>query len=441
MREDDFDKTLRDRLKAYSEEPKESTWDDILSGMENRPTPLGERLGNYEELPDEFLWKKIQAAKGADRQLAWADHLAALAAILLLVFAWQIRPTNSERTQVLVPKNETHSTDSVRKIAENKSSTNELSPETRQENNESHVRQSIVQPKVVPVQEHSEGKPTNPAQSDVDQSLTAVERTMVAITPVEERTESNLRDSLPEKKQARDSVAAVSGEKLESPADIHVSEVKKENRRNSSFYFLAMPTLGYQQLSPVRDDGIFIDSYERVASFSPRRLGIRLEAGWEKQISPHLAMDVGVLYFQRQQTIGYTYNDSLHYEVTPVDNTTLTYELTAMSIPGSFDYEVQNIGALLGLNYTIETGLFIQKLGVAVEVHKNMKRDAFYLFGDVYYRLSYRIRPRLDLMLQPGLNYSVKLVEKLNAPFYVKPYGLGLSVGLMVHLGKNPNKE
>ena len=42
---------------------------------------------------------------------------------------------------------------------------------------------------------------------------------------------------------------------------------------------------------------------------------------------------------------------------------------------------------------------------------------------------------KFDLMLQTTFNYSLQVDNRINAPFYVKPYGMGLNLGIYWHLG------
>jgi hypothetical protein len=78
---------------------------------------------------------------------------------------------------------------------------------------------------------------------------------------------------------------------------------------------------------------------------------------------------------------------------------------------------------------------------LAAELHKGLSTpnkevntgQRFYLFGDVFYRIAYPVNNKLDLMFQPTINYALQLDERINAPFYVKPYGLGLNFGVYYH--------
>jgi hypothetical protein len=217
-----------------------------------------------------------------------------------------------------------------------------------------------------------------------------------------------------------------------------VSKHQKQNNRlnhNLNIYALIMPTLGYQQVQPLKDDGIFIEGIKRVSAFSSKRLGIRIETGIEKRLCSSVNIHLGVLYYQRKQTLIYYYTDSLHSVVTPIHGQSLTYEVTPEKQAGSYQYEVNNIGVIAGLNYTVSKKKIVQRIGVAGELHKCLSRNkSFFLFGDMYYRISYQLNDRFDLMFQPTINYSLQLDDQLNAPFYIKPYGLGLNFGVYFKL-------
>jgi hypothetical protein len=108
----------------------------------------------------------------------------------------------------------------------------------------------------------------------------------------------------------------------------------------------------------------------------------------------------------------------------------------------TFEYELKNIGVTTGISYTTKTGRLIHRIGFAAELQKSIRKSSepefvvkrnLYLFCDAYYRLVYPVSEHFDFMLQPTLNYSLKVDDRLNAPFYVKPYGLGVNFGAYIH--------
>lgn len=435
MHSDDFDKRMRDRLQAYEEEPNTDAWAGIQSELERAPQQLSRRLAGYEDTPDETVWKKINAQQRLARGLWWTEQGSTIAAWLLVLWL----PFGMPSSKPVGFVNEGKKTFSPSLTPDSVQSGGRISLSDAKS-----ARHRDSKAALFAIVDSFDGAPTEvkPATPIVLQPES--ERESPTMNSISNVTQNPNRSALIERSKkdetAIDSLAATFDD-ITPTEEIASADETKKRESTSSFYFLAMPTLGYQQVSPVLNDGIIVESYERVASFSPRRLGVRVELGWEQKISPHLSVDLALLYFQRKQTIGYTYLDSVHYRVAPVDEAPLTYEISPEPLPGSFDYEVRNVGMLVGFNYTIKSGGFTQRLGVASELHKNLKRDAFYLFGDAYYRLSYQVGPRVEFMVQPTFNYTLRLIDNLNAPFYVKPYGLGISLGAMVRVGGSPNKE
>ncbi len=205
-----------------------------------------------------------------------------------------------------------------------------------------------------------------------------------------------------------------------------------------------MPTFGYQELDPVKNDNVLVQSLQKVSAFSLSRLGIRAEVGWEKKISKHFAVDAGMLYYQRKQTIGYNYIDPSKNNVVSSDSMPFVYITRPNQLTKTFEYELKNIGIHAGLNYEIRVDKFNHRVGIGAELHKGFTKsdielppsNNFYLFGNVYYRISYRLSDRVDFIVQPTFNYSFKVADQLNTPFYVQPYGLGLSFGAYVKFGQ-----
>jgi hypothetical protein len=216
---------------------------------------------------------------------------------------------------------------------------------------------------------------------------------------------------------------------------------KREKSKPSAYglYALVMPTLGYQEVRPLTQDNIFIESVDRVSAFSPKRLGIRGEIGIERSLARGWGVHAGLLYYQRKQSISYRYNDGTQVDVIELPGDSMSYGVQPRTLSATFEYEVKNIGVLAGFNYSIKGKQFEQRVGMSGELHKPLSRGgeaggrSTYLFANAYYRLSYRLSRRFDLMLQPTFNYSLQVDNRTNAPFYVKPYGLGLNFGVFYH--------
>jgi hypothetical protein len=230
-----------------------------------------------------------------------------------------------------------------------------------------------------------------------------------------------------------------------------VREVREEKRREDkprrepgplSIYFTAMPTLGYQKLEANPADNVIVESFAKLSNFSSKRLGIRAEIGVEYKLTPRVKAFGGVLYYQRKQTISYTERVTTGVKET-VSGDTLTLDPQFAVEDRSFEYELKNVGVQLGLNYTLWKKKFLHVAGTGIEFHKALNKlpedqralgftahPSTYVFYNLYYRVQYPAEGRLKAIFQPTFNYSLFLNRDMNAPFYVKPYGLGLNLGV-----------
>ena len=212
--------------------------------------------------------------------------------------------------------------------------------------------------------------------------------------------------------------------------------------RRTSLYFTAMPTLGYQRIEANPADNIIVESFQKVSNFSSKRLGVRAEFGAEYALTPRVRVFGGVLYYQRKQTINYVERVNTGVKQhTSGDTLTLDPQFSLEN--KAFDYELKNIGVQLGVNYVLWKKKFLHVAGTGIEFHKALNKlseaqklqgfstnPSTYVFYNLYYRVQYPAEGRLKAIFQPTLNYSLFLNRNMNAPFYVKPYGLGLNLGL-----------
>jgi hypothetical protein len=225
-----------------------------------------------------------------------------------------------------------------------------------------------------------------------------------------------------------------------------VTNEKQKSDRKLSLYFTAMPTLGYQRIEANQNDNVFVESVSKVSNFSAKRLGIRAEIGVEYALTQKFRMFGGILYYQRKQTIDYVervpVNDVIE---NPVD-TVVVIQPEFTSQARTFEYELRNLGVQLGVNYVLKEKKFLHTIGTGIEFHKALNKlpaeqqrlgfhsnPSTFVFANVYYRLQYPAQGRLRAVFQPTFNYSLYLNQDMNAPFFVKPYGLGLNVGLTYH--------
>lgn len=221
----------------------------------------------------------------------------------------------------------------------------------------------------------------------------------------------------------------------------HDKEKKSFEERKLTLYFQGMPTLNYNRYEANSRDNQLISDIKKLPSISLDRIGIRLETGLMFDLSPRVDVFGGVLFLRQNQAISYITNevDSLS-GVQQGDDVVIVPHYS--NEEQKYSYELINLGVQLGLTYKINSERFNMAIGTGMELHKAIKSKADegfempdkYLFYNIFYRIEYPKEKRFRLMAQPTFNYSINLTKKLDAPFYVKPYGLGLNLGFVVKL-------
>jgi hypothetical protein len=484
MLDDMPDDNLRKKLKGYSENPDDNLWEKIQSGMPRPEVSLGVKLSNYSEQPDDVVWKGIKRTLWVERSFVWIDRagqLASLAALFLLLTIgapWgkiytveelsasskksveqqTIEPDKEEEVQLnkSVDTNNPQTKGTGQVSQEHLAKENSHLPKTKnvkgnynagfessssvsgnlsiEKNYDSY---SVDGLNAMPQERFDRQTLVNPSQENQKLKVVSDLNSTSELTANNPDGSSAEVDTTTKINTYLEMVAKPENENVTVPA----KEEKKKTKRAKGFYVLVMPTFGYQKIEPVKTDNILIESIQKVSAFSTNRLGIRAEFGIEKPVSPRLSAHVGVLYFQRKQTIAYSYRDTDKIIIEHSIEDSLVYTISTQKENATFEYELKNIGVIAGLNYTLKSKRFIHKFGVAAEVQRGLKPvnkevntgQRTYLFGDAYYRVIYPVSRRLDFMFQPTINYSLQLDQRLSAPFYVKPYGLGLNVGAYFH--------
>ena len=399
---------------------------------------LRSRIRNYREKPEDAWWNEIApfiVAPPPSRVPAWILRTSLVLFIVLSPIADEL--DDNGRGKKLVKSENLKTNDrSVTSEALNNPTYNELLP-TASGPNVATIRSSDVpllkahEMKTRGDENISEqGSQSDPAE---DYSLKAQQTTLDRIVAL----------SFTEFEPKQDSIRLD-----QNGLVIEISEANPKDRRSDtdsnrkySAYLTVMPTFGYQRITSNDQDNIIIQSINRIPAFSVSRLGIRAEIGIQRNSGKKMKVFGGILYYQRKQTIDYIEKVIDTTMVTPgpegvVVEPGFTYE------EKSFEYEIRNIGLQFGVNYLLSKGKFLQTIGTGLEFQMALNRinqvqqnlgftanPKAYVFYNLFYRLEYPADGRLRAALQPTLNYSLYINRNFNAPFYVKPYGVGLNVG------------
>lgn len=218
---------------------------------------------------------------------------------------------------------------------------------------------------------------------------------------------------------------------------------KKKSPNKFGIYFTIMPTFGYQRINSNSTDDIIIEGIKKISAFSTDRLGVRAELGVETSVAKRFKVFSGLVYYQRKQTIDYTEKQVEYTEVSEGPDGDVILVPAYKYVERSFEYELKNLGLQVGVSYELSRKILLQTLGTGFEFHVALNKlnssptapeftnnPSAYVFYNLYYRMQYPAEGRLKAVFQPTLNYSFYINQNVNAPFYVKPYGLGLNLGL-----------
>jgi hypothetical protein len=218
---------------------------------------------------------------------------------------------------------------------------------------------------------------------------------------------------------------------------------KKEKKKlRPSVYFLLTPSMGYQKITPLKNDDVHVVGLNSPGIVSANRIGYQLEAGLQKLLSPRLELYAGVSFYRQQQTVSYRHVSS-GAAVVEKGGGDWSYEITPGTATKQFRYDMQNVGVSMGLLYYLHGKLLMHKIGGGVQYMQGIRgssqegtynnADSRYLHYQLLYRMEYAVNPRLSLFLQPTFTHTILSQEQLAEPFTIKPYRAGLGIGLFYH--------
>lgn len=428
------------------------------------------RLRNYSEEPRSQMWQNIITTTDAQRRPNVSHKKSRKGWIFLLGMItvgglYYFGRTNVSVTSSLV-KSEvlaTHSSDGSKEIDNNpaaiteqsktNTSANEITKDHIDKDGQEIEKRATPTQKISSVQKASidnsfsviteadnEGLQANDdfvvnnsTEIDVTSNEAAVDREKEPAAGLGEKNEVNDEEVK--------TVTEVKTVKKETEDVKTVIKEDKKKHNKFSIYFTIMPTFGYQRINSNSSDDIIVQSIDKISAFSTDRLGVRAELGVEDPLTRRIKVFGGLVYFQRKQTINYTEKKVAYTNVSEGPNGEIIVEPVYEYVDKSFEYELKNLGVQLGVSYELSRKKLLQTIGTGFEFHValNKLEDEYkaeftnnpsaYVFYNFYYRLQYPAESRLKAVFQPTLNYSFYINQDLNAPFYVKPYGLGLNIG------------
>jgi hypothetical protein len=392
---------------------------------------LEKRLENYTELPDDAVWRNIDAALRPKRRLIilpWLDGVTSLLLIGLLTFAVggnEFRENLSKASDKLQYSEE-----------QSGKSNNPLKLEMEQNTaNAKSSKQSFSTTDGNNIFKKGTTGPTAvayPHQLNYVQSQFLSQDSSRVTTLMDTSNLSSTDQQLDSVSKITNEVKADSGK-----IAVEVKESKRMRKRKHTFYAMVTPSLSFQRAQPISRDGIVVTRFANKSILSGDRFGVSINTGVQGYISKHFEYYGGLSFYHQSQTIKYEYqSDGVTLEESEDDG----YTVSPKSAVGIVNYKMMNIGVEGGVLYHLYGKMLTHKIGAGLTYQQGLNNSrseeyinsrSSYLSYQIFYRNELRVNSRLRFFVQPTFVQTIAVNEKLNAPFKMKPYRAGLGFGVL----------
>jgi hypothetical protein len=416
--ENNFWNEIKDRLDHYAEEPADDSWDKIAGGLNSAPRP---RI---------LAWLERRASS-TQVSLPGFALLVALAAGDQSAIPWNGFVANAEHEEVYREKAAlTVPREVVASRQEQRTSRREKRAHERtgRQKGGAYARfdkaASIETPATMQIVAHD--------TTDSGDETFAKDR-IVSLEGVS--TVDTVAHKDTDKKEKVVVTTSTKKEAEKKKAQLHIPMV----------YFQAGPSLAFHKVTPSTNDDVTITELEDAGVFASDRVGFSLEAGFQYRVAPRLEVYGGLSYYQQQQHIRYTLAHGVSGGV--AGNAGDGYVFTPATSQQEVKYTMRNAGVSAGMFYRVKTHLLEHKLGAGLLYQQGFQRTSGegstytnkgsrYLQYQLLYRMEAGLNDRMRLYFQPGYTHAFHVDEKLNAPFTIKPYRAGISVGIVYLFNK-----
>jgi hypothetical protein len=401
--------------------------DELFDALENR-------LRNYNEEPDDDVWRAISpsiSASHVPEWVLWSNRFVAviaLAALIFLVDKIYQEPNHSAELLVTEQTKEQTSPDS----------------ETRTEILQNTTEMPVMDKEAV----LNLSIPTDRDASISHQNSGSTEGSSLHLTVIPDSEEwvagdTFVQSDFPEKplnETLEDSLQVVRpGKKdtLAHPIPRGTAQAGRKSRSSLSFYTMITPLLSYHRVSPLSNDDVVIEKLNSPSILSASRLGVSMEIGIQGKITNRFEYVAGISYYQQSQRISYEQQTSSN--VTIEEDTDKSYFVRPGTLQKSFDYNMRNIGVQTGLLYSLKEDGLIHKTGFVISYQKGLGKSldtevynnslSHYLSYQLIYRVEYRLKSGMRFFIQPTYMQSLYSKESINAPFSLKQGRAGIGIG------------
>jgi len=206
-------------------------------------------------------------------------------------------------------------------------------------------------------------------------------------------------------------------------------------RFHASIYGSITTSFAYQNVVPFGNDDVTVNGLKNVSIFDPTRIGVQLDAGYQRQLSKRVDIYMGIVYYRQHQRIGFYQSGAP--AVTSVGD--LNFTVHPSDQAREVNYFMQNIGAAAGFFYLIRDGKLQHKAGAGLQYQVGLETGdqtynnsaSTYLNYQLAYRLQLQLSENKAFFVQPSFNHVLHADEVLHAPFAIKSYRAGIGFGVL----------
>lgn len=395
---------------------------------------LEDRLRNYQEDPDDNVWKEIRTALPSREPewVIWTNRIAAgflLFSLVFLLFPERVEYTSVTATKAnTTPGASTYSgrSDSIyeRPVIER------LAGQHRESDSSGMKKEFTNYSALADVTTNTSVPPVEIAIGLTDK-VAAVSGSLSAPIDGSQVCEKKNEDTVP------DSVLLPKREVHQAPVQVESSKKKPTRKSAITLYSMITPLLSFHKVSPNSNDNIVIESMHNPPVLSVRRLGVSMEVGIVGRINPRWQYTAGLSYYHQSHNVAYQQQGNAI--ITSEDN--MSYQIVPGTIENSFDYTMHNVGVQTGILHTLTQRGLIHKAGVLIQYQHGLssasQNEAYnnatshYLNYQLLYRVEYKLSSKVSFFMQPTFTHSLISKESLQAPFRIKQTRAGIGVGIV----------
>lgn len=216
-------------------------------------------------------------------------------------------------------------------------------------------------------------------------------------------------------------------------------EKKREKNKSLTLYSNFQLFSSYNQIRPNLEDDLIIKDITSNA-LSIDRIGFKASLGMEKQLTPKIKIFGGISSLLQNQTLKYSYSTVIPDSVTVQRNeNSISTMPVRESKEGAQYLHNFSIGMQIGAHYLlVDRNRLKQFFTLEIEPHAQLGDQTYFGKYQVYTNMAYTTKFWLNsawaFKIAPTISYSMVSHQQANMnSFEVKPFSLGIDIGLSFH--------